>query len=186
MAEINLLQNRIHDTSGFAWKTQGRVVLAVFSALLVLFALGGGGLWFLNNKISGEVATVSAKNQELQTQLNEKQGQLGDAKTYQAQLSNLRSLLGNHVYITPLLDEIAKLTYVKAQYNTIDASDSGVVHLEGKVSDYASLAKLMLGLNTSSNFKNVRLLSVTPSSGKVNAYVFAIEFSVPSTIFTKK
>ncbi len=185
MAEINLLQNRLNDTTG-AWKSQGRIVLSSLSILLVLFALSGGGFWYLNNKTEKQLADTGAKNQELQTQLNEKQNQLGNAKTYQAQLANLHTLLGSHVYLTPLLDEIAKMTYVKAQYTTIDVSDAGTVHLEGRVADYASLAKLMLGLNTSSNFKNVRLLSVTPSSGKVNAYVFAIEFSVPTAVFSKK
>ncbi len=60
------------------------------------------------------------------------------------------------------------------------------MHLEGRVATYNDLGKLIMGLSTSDKFKNIRLLSVSPASGKTSAYQFSIDMEVNSAIFSKK
>lgn len=185
MPEINLLQNRIKDTT-YSSQKQSRNVLVGLTVTLILLAAAGGGLMFLSKGLAQKVSDTESQNAALRKQLNQEQSQLGSAKTLQAQMANLRTLVSNHVYLTPLLEEIGKMTYTKAQYVTLDVANTGTVHLEGRVADYTSLAKLILGLNSSSKFSNVRLLSVAPSSGQINAFLFAIDLNVSSDIFVKK
>ncbi len=185
MPEINLLQNRIKDTT-FSSQRQSRSVLTALTVLLILLAVIGGGLLLLSKSLGNKSAELTSQNSALQAQLDQEQTQIAAAKTLQAQLTNVRTLVNGHTYLTPLLEEIGKMTYTKAQYVTLDITSNGSVHLEGKVPDYGSLAKFILGLNTSSNFKNVRLLSVAPSSGTVNSFVFAVDLVASSDLFVKK
>lgn len=184
MAEINLLQNRVHDTT-FSSQKQSRSVLVLLTVILILLGVVGGGLMFLSQSLAEKSTQIQSQNTGLQTQLNQEQPQLANAKTLQAQFINLRTLFDNHVYLTPLLEEVGKVTYAKAQYVTLDFTNKGSVHLEGRVSDYRSLAKLILGLNSSSSFKNVRLLSVSPAPGEINGFMFAIDMEAAAEIFAK-
>ena len=63
---------------------------------------------------------------------------------------------------------------------------TGRRYLEGKVLTYNDLGKLLLGLSTSTKFKDVQLLSVVPSIGVVNAYQFSLNLNVNPEIFYKK
>ena len=185
MPEINLLQNRIKDTT-YSSQRQTRSVLVVLTVILILLAAVGAGLLLFSKSLRQKLGDLASQNTALQAQLDKEQGQIASAKTLQAQFANVRTLVNNHTYLTPLLDEIGKMTYIRTQYVTLDITNNGNVHLEGKVPDYASLAKLILGLNTSNHFKNVRLLSVTPSAGAVNSFVFAIDLNASSGLFVKK
>lgn len=184
MPEINLLQNRVKDTT-YAWQNQFKLGVIILSLILIILAGGGAGLLILTKQTKAQADEVTRNNAQLQSNLTNQQKDLGAAKQFQAQLSNIRTLLDQHVYMTVLLDEIEKVTYVKAQFVTIDASNIGKVHLEGQVSDYTSLAKLILGLNSSDKFSNVKLLSISPSSGSVNSFIFSIDMDVASSVFVK-
>jgi|SRR3989344_2256755 len=185
MPEINLLQNRIKDTT-FSSQRQSRSVLAILTVILILLAVIGAGLLFLSQSLGKKASALSSQNTALQVQLDQEQNQITNAKTLQAQFTNVRTLVNNHTYLTPLLVEIEEMTYTRTQYVTLDVTNNGNVHLEGKVPDYTSLAKLILGLSSSSNFKNVRLLSVTPSAGAINAFVFAVDLTAATELFVKK
>ena len=185
MTEINLLQTRIKDRT-FAWQRQVRTVLIFLAVILVLLGAGGGGLMFLTNQLTVEIQTVSADATKIQDQLNQDQKNIGDAKLFQAQVANIKTLLNNHVYLTPLFKEIGKMTYVKSQYVSINVSTTGKINLEGQVENYAGLAKLILGLSTSNQFKDVKLLSVNPGTGEVNGYAFSIELTAKPEIFFKQ
>jgi hypothetical protein len=184
MAEINLLQNRVHDTT-FSSQRQSRGALVVLTIVLIVLGVAGGGLLFLARSLTDKSIQLQTQNTALQNQLNQEQPQLANAKTLQAQFANIRTLVDNHVYLTPLLEEVGKVTYAKAQFITLGFTSSGDVHIEGRVSDYSSLAKLILGLNSSTNFRNVRLLSVSPSAGEVNGFLFAIDMNAAPELFTK-
>ena len=185
MAEINLLQNRLKDTTN-AWEKQGRLIIGILSAILILLIAAGLVLFFFNKNLQTQSASLTSENQDLQNKLTGEQSNLGDAKVFQAQLVNLHTLINSHTFMSPFFDELSKVTYIKAQYDTIDINESGKVHVEGKVPSYSDLGKLLLGLSTSTQFKNVQLLSVLPSAGANNAYEFSVDFTVPSYIFTKK
>jgi Tfp pilus assembly protein PilN len=185
MAEINLLQNRVKDTT-HAWEHQSRLTLTVLIMILILLVAATVLLFVINQRIQTQINEVTNSNQDLQKKLNDQQTNLGSAKQFQAQLSNLRVLLKSHVYLSPLLDELSKSTYAKTVYLNLDVTDAGKIHLEGRTDSYGSLGKLMLGLATSTKFKNIKLLSVVPSAGKINAYSFSIDMNVTPDIFVKK
>lgn len=185
MPEINLLQNRIKDTT-FSSQRQSRGTLAVLTVILVLLVVVGVGFFFLSRSLNAKSAGLSTQNTALQGQLDQEQTQTANAKTLQAQMANIRTLVNQHTYITPLLEEVGKMTYNNSQYITIGINRNGNIHLEGRVPDYSSLAKLILGLNTSSNFNNVKLLSISPSSGAINSFLFAIDLNASSELFVKK
>ncbi len=185
MEELNLLQNRVKDTT-HAWQDQSRLAMTILSVILILLLGGVGALIFFNQTIQKQTDDLTLQNQDLQKQINDRQPGVANATTFQAQLLNLKSLVNTHTYLSPLLNELGKFTYNKAQYLTMDANQSGKIHLEGRVSNYTDLGKLILGLTTSEQFKNVKLLSVSPTGGTTNAYQFAIDMQVSSTIFSKK
>jgi len=185
MPEINLLQNRVKET-GFAWQGQIRAVLVILILALILLVAGGFGLLVLTKQTQSQVSQTEQENSALQSDLSKQQATLGSAQQFQAQLTNLKTLLNQHVYMSTLLTEIEKFTYTQSQFMSMDASNVGVVELEGVVTDYPSLAKLILGLSTSEKFSNVRLTSIAPSSGERNGYSFSLALDVATDVFVKK
>lgn len=185
MEEINLLQNKIKDTS-FAWQKQSRIFTGILSVILIIL-IGLGAAFFLLTKSTNEkLAQAQTRGQEIQKNISSRDAEVNEATSFQAQLSNLKTLVSGHSYLTPLLTELNKSTYVRSQYVSLDVKDDGKIHLEGRTSSYDDLGKLVLGLTTSKEFKNVRLMSVVPSTGKTNAYQFSIDMEANKEIFTKK
>ncbi len=185
MEELNLLQNRVKDNTD-AWQRQGQLFMGILWLVLILLVGGIVVLFLFNRNIAKETADIAAQNQDLEKQINDRQPGVANATTFQAQLLNLKSLVNTHTYLSPLLDELAQSTYTKAQFLTMDASQAGKIHLEGRVASYSDLGKLILGLNTSGQFTNVKLLSVAPTGGLTNAYEFVIDLQVNPKIFSKK
>jgi len=185
MPEINLLENRLKDTT-HARERQIKLGLAILGFILAVLVITGGVLFFLNRNLGNQISDKASENQSLQKQLNQKQSELEQAKIFQAQLENLKTLIKNHIYLSPLFTELGKVTYVKSQYAVVDLNKTGTIHLEGKVPTYKDLAKLMLGLQTSKQFSNVKLLSVGPSNDSIqNGFKFVIEMNVATSIFYK-
>lgn len=183
MPEINLLENRLRDTTN-ARERQIKIGLVILSVILVAILTCGVILYLLNKTTEKSLENVSSENKVLQKKLSDIQQTLGAAKTYQAQLQNLDMLLKEHVYLIPLFDELSKFTYIKAQYGSFDVENKdGRIHLLGQVSSYKDLGKLMLGLSTSSVFKDVKLLSITSADDEKNSFKFSIDMSVATQIF---
>jgi hypothetical protein len=185
MPEINLLQNQLKDTTLVA-RQRTQLVAAISAVVLILLIISGGGIYLLTKNTQEKVAKVIEDNDKILKQINEQDRYLSDAKSYQAKLSNIELLLKNHVAVAPLLDEFEKYTYQQARFISADvAQDLGKVHLEGVISTYEGLGKLLLGLSTSPNFKNVKLSTVTPSNQQnFNGYTFAIDLNVVPGLFS--
>jgi len=162
------------------------MAVVALGIILFLLAVGTALLFFLNRSDQQKIDAATSVNADLQTQLTQKQATLTDAKTFQAQLENLQVLVNNHTYLSPLLEELSKSTYSKTQFVNLDASQSGKIHLEGRVDNYSDLGKLLLGLSTSKKFKNVKLLSAAPSTGKTNGFLYSVDMLVVPDIFIKK
>ena len=185
MEEINLLQNKIKDTS-FAWQKQSRIITGILSAVLIIFASLGAVFFMLARSNNEKLAQAQTRGQEIQKDISKKDPEVNVATSFQAQLANLKTLVNAHTYLTPLLTELGKSTYIKSQYVSLDVKDDGKIHLEGRTASYDDLGKLVLGLTTSQEFKNVRLMSVVPSTGTTNAYQFSIDMEANKEIFQKK
>lgn len=184
MEEINLLQNRVKDSTQI-WGRQGRLVVIILSSILGLLLAGDGGLYLLSSSLQKNIDSVSNDTLTIRKVLDEKKKTLGDAVTFQAQLVNLRVLLDQHTVLSPLLEELSKVTYQKAQFFSLDVA-AGKIHVEGKVADYGDLGKLLLGFSTSPNFSGVKLISVGSSSDKVSGYTFVIDMKASPSIYKKK
>lgn len=182
MAEINLLQNRLKDTTNVGAR-QNRLVLIILSGILIVLIGISAVLFFLNQSLQKQTEIARSTNNDLHLQLTQQQSKLGNATGFQAQLTNLRTLLNNHTYLSPLLDELSKVTYAKSQYINLDVAQTGKIHLEGRISSYTDLGKLILGLTTSLKFSQIKLLSAVPSTGLINGYIFSIDMGVSPDIF---
>jgi Tfp pilus assembly protein PilN len=183
--EINLLENRLHDTTNI-WQKQNKLMLTILVVILV--GLLGLGLVFvfLNRSVAQKIGQVEADNKAIQAQIDSQQITLIDAKTFQAQLINLHALVDQHFYWSSLLDELSKMTHQKAQYVTLDAGVDGSMHIEGRVDKYSDLGKLLLGLSTSKEFTKIKLLTTTPSTGANSGFLFSLNLTASPNLFLKK
>jgi Tfp pilus assembly protein PilN len=187
MPEINLLNNRTDTISTTAWDSRGRFWAIMLGVILILLLVGSFALLFWNSSLNTQSQNLTQENLTIQRNLTSQQESLAGAKGFQAQLANVKTLLDNHTYLTPLINELDKMTYINAQYNSLDIARNGSIHLEGRVNTYNDLSKLLLGLSTSPNLKNVKLLSILPASvGTTNYFLFSITLNTVPEIFTKK
>lgn len=184
MQEINLLQTKFKDTT-LAWQKRTRILTLVLTIVLALILAGIVLITLINRQTSKRLETLKTQNVQEQNNLNRRQNELTLAKSFQAQLHNLSYLTSNHVYWSAFFDELSKFTYIKAQYVSVDGDLSGKIHLEGIVGSYSDLGKLMLALNTSDKFDDVRLLSASPSSSEQAGYLFSIDLQVNKELFAK-
>jgi len=183
--EINLLENRIHDTSQ-VWQNQNKLIMTVLAVILIIVLGLGTVLFLLSQSIVKQTDQVVADNKTIQDKMSSQQADLADATTLQAQLANLHTLINGHVYFSPFLAELSKMTFQKAQYLNLDATPDGKIHIEGRIDNYTNLGKLVLGLSTSSKFSNVKLLSAVPSTGVNSGYLFSLNLNASSDLFSKK
>jgi hypothetical protein len=135
MQEINLLQGKYKDTT-YAWERHSRVILSVLSIILIGLLVATAMFFLLERSTQRRIDSAKTAGAELQRQLNEQQAEIDEAKVFQAQTSNIKTLLNNHVYATPLLNELSTMTFIRSQYINFDATVAGRVHLEGNVPDY--------------------------------------------------
>ena len=185
MQEINLLQTKVRDTSQ-AWENQARFVFIILSIVLVLLAAGGAGLYLLKKNVDKQNDALIIEQTQLKSDLANKEKNLTGAKAFQAQLINIKTLIANHIYFSSLLDELAKFTYQKSKYASVEIiQNNGLIRLQGNASNYSDLSKFILGLSTSTNFTDVKLHSITPSTGKDNVYLFSLDVTAKPNLFKK-
>lgn len=184
MADINLLQNQLIDTTYVSYR---RTLIVFWVTIFILFFVVAGcvGYYFMTQTTNDKIGAIAHENTNLQNEINKQELGLKDAQAYQAQLSNIELLLKNHIYFSPLLAELEKYTYLRAQFHSVDVlQQTGRIHLEGSVESYNALGKLLLGLSTSPNFVNVKLLAVLPSAEKNSGYTFSIDMIGKPNLFT--
>lgn len=182
MADINLLQNQLKDTTLTASR-RSMTAIWILTFVLVVLVLGGGALYLLTRNLTTESSQLTTDNTRLQKEIQNSSEDIDKAKVLQAKLSNASLLLKNHIHISPLLDEIEEFTYRASKYVNISIDEVGLIHLEGTVSSYSDLGKLLLGLSTSEYFESVRLLSVAGGS-EANTYHFSINMKATAELYS--
>lgn len=181
MQEINLLRSQIKDTA-LIWQRRNRIFTSIFVLILIL-EIGLAILFFLMAQTTKErKAAVAAENKQTQNQINESQAALVPAKAFQAQLQNLKALVDNHVYWSGFFEELARHTFIKAKFGSVQTDGSGRVHLEGQVNNYADLAKLLLGLSASEKFHDVELLSSGPTKSEEVGVLFSVDVGIDTDL----
>jgi Tfp pilus assembly protein PilN len=186
MQEINLLQNKVKDKT-LSWERRNRVIVTLFTLILILEILVGVGLYVLTQTTKGQIKDVQAKNQTIQNALDSNQKDLAAAKGLQAELKNLKVLLNNHVYWSQFFNKLAALTPKKTAFSTVSASSTdGKVRLNGIAPSYIDIGKLILSLSTSDSFSSAKLTTVAPTTGKTFGYDFVVEVKASPKLFIKQ
>ncbi len=184
MEEINLLQNRIKDSS-LAWEKRNKTLVTILVLALIL-ELGLTVIFsILNGSVQKQIVTVRAENTRIQNEINSKDEELTAARAFQAPLKNLVSLVDNNIHWTGFFDRLTERTYLQSQYLNLQADTTGKVHVEGIVSSYTDLGKLLLALSTSEDFTEVNLLSTSPASGQQSGYNFSLDLMADQKLYSK-
>lgn len=184
MQEINLLQNQLKDDS-FKLDNQTNLILTILSVILVLGVLAFGVLFFLDKNTQKTIKETIAQNSDLEERLDKIQSTLVDAKAFQAQTANIKSLLDSHSYWSPVFQELADMTFTQTQYTSIVSDSNGRIHIQGITLDYTRLGKVLLALSTSENFSKVDLLSTSPSTGQQGGITYSIDVEVKPELFER-
>ncbi|MGE5393016.1 MAG: PilN domain-containing protein [Candidatus Saccharibacteria bacterium] len=182
MQDINLLQNKLKDRSE-SWEKGNRIMIAVFSLLLIAVLVLGGGLFLTNYQTDKTIEQVKSENSVLTAKLNSQQGDMIGAKAFQAQIQNIRVLLGSHIVWTPFYEELIRNTLTKTTYSYVRLGLDGKVHVEGNIGSYDDLGKLLYGLSQSGKFTEVKLLNASSGESEAGGYTFSIDFKVKPEIF---
>lgn len=184
MQEINLLQNKVKDRT-LQFERSNRMVIVLFSLIVLLEFAGIGGLYLLTRSANAKTADIKVQNTQIQNAMNEDQKTLTTAQGVQAQLKNVQALLKNHIYWSEFLNQVSAITPTNVRFNGISSSADGKLHIDAVAASYQDIGRLLLSLDTSDKFQDVKLHSISPSSGTEFGYSFSIDLNVTPDIFNK-
>lgn len=175
MQEINLLQSKLRDRTE-TWERKNFLVSGFFAILVVAVLTLGGVFYFMNKNTKTEADRIKTENVEINNKLKSNQGQMATARALQAQFQNIEVLSEEHVFWTPILNEIQAATLKRTQFTLLTTTIDGKAHIEGLIDNLEDLSKLILGLSTNEELTNVKILSFNLSQDEMVRYKFAIEF----------
>lgn len=187
MREINLLQpEKQKKFSNLPTVVEnGRIVLALTILLVAELAVFGGFL-FLNFRLSKEIADTSAGIAEIDAKLTNPDPQLAEAIKAQAALRAVGALLDGHRHWTNVWKELSRVTYKNSQYISLNATlETNKFSVNGRSPSYTDLGKLILGLQTSPEFTDIKLLESGPISERETGIKFSISVSYKPAFITK-
>lgn len=145
------------------------------AAVLCLTLAAYGVFYFLDAKVVSELASINSQIARAEQSMSSPSSEFRAAIKAQSALNELSGMLDRHVYWTNVWDELARNTLKTAQYLSISATmENSQFVLDGMVENYNQLGKLMLGLQGSSKFKDVQLVSSGPGKGEA----IGVEFSI--------
>jgi Tfp pilus assembly protein PilN len=185
MQEINLLQNKLKDKTN-QWERNNRTVLMILSLVLIAELVAGGMFYMLAKSAADSKLALDKENADIKTKLDQMQGEMADAKGFQAQTQNISTLLQNHVVWNEILDSLASSTLKNSRYLSMNSDTSGSVHIEGTTTSYTDLGKVLLALQTNDKLQSVKLLSMAPSSDQLAGVSFSLEIQANPAIFLSK
>lgn len=185
MQDINLLQNKLKDRTE-AWEKGNRIMIVIFSTILLALLALGGGLFFTNYQTDKTIEEIKSENADLDRKLDSQQKDVVGAKAFQAQIQNIRLLLNSHLVWTAFYEELIARTLDKTTYSSVRFAIDGKVHLEGNTQSYDELGKLLYGLSQSEMFTDVKLLNASSGESEAGGYTFSIDLKVKPEIFASK
>ncbi|HMQ01691.1 MAG TPA: hypothetical protein PKD79_01315 [Candidatus Doudnabacteria bacterium] len=161
MAEINLLetQGRLN-----AVKEQGKRWLLRIATLIFVVALGVYGYLFFSDRSSQkQIRENRAVILQAQSDL-ENNRQRSELITRQGQLKSANKLLGEHLFWSGLLPELARVTLTSAQYSSIETGTEGDMFVTVTVPTYTDAEKFLQVFDLpeyNQQFSNVRVLALS-------------------------
>jgi hypothetical protein len=185
MQEINLLQNKLKDTTSH-WEKNNRAIVVILGLVLVAELVVGGMFYLLTKNAVDAKESTDADNARLLTELNSMADELAKAKGFQAQAKNIDTLLRNHVIWSNIINSTSASTYKASRFFSMNSDTSGKMHIEGIVPSYTDLGKLILAFETNNDLKKVDLLSTTKSTTEQTGILFAIQLMADQGVFLNK
>jgi cell division protein FtsB len=182
--EINLLQDKVKSPL-YQWGHKQNLFITILASLLIVVMAGYGGLIGLNSGKTKQIEKVKKDNNLIVAELSKDKANLTDAIAYQAQMENLKVLLDNHIYFSPAIKELTSNMYKLSTADAMTIDLSGKVHVQGFATSYSEVGKYLLGLYSSKNISDIKLLSVGPTDGETAGYKFSVDFTLKSEVFEK-
>lgn len=161
MPDINLLQSNI-DESGINSSAFTRAIARFMMFLVVVVILAYVAMVFDSWNTNRKLVTVNEKTQTLQAAAMSNTDR-DELVTRQEQLSELGTLIDDHVYWSYLLPELGRITLKTAKYTEIDASRDGKLTLVANLPSYEDIDKFMQIFDLpeyNEEFSNVRIVSI--------------------------
>jgi hypothetical protein len=161
MPDINLLKSESHDR-GANTQFAARLLARLLLVLVLLAFIGYGALFYIKRQDGQKLDEVKKNVQSLQSEAlaNKDRNEL---VTRQEQLTQLETLIDNHVYWSNLLPELARVTLKSAKYSSIAASKDGNLNLTVSLASYDDVEKYLQIFDLpeyNKEFSNVRIVSL--------------------------
>ena len=161
MSEINLLHTDSKDggvNNSFAVILVARTLLVLVIASIAAYAI----TYFYTRSNAKRLESVTQKVQTLKTEAlaNKDRNEL---VTRQEQLTELETLITQHVYWSYLLPELSRVTLKSARYSKIESEKDGELTLTVNLPSYADVEKYMQIFDLpeyNQQFSNVRISSI--------------------------
>lgn len=186
MAEINLLKNELQEKGPFSFGPPGLMSVYIVVSIIALEILLYSGLAFYQRYVENKARDVEKQAMDMDLEIKKMEASRLAAISFQRRVNNLQFLLNNHVFWTPVFDELEKYTYKGARYQTLQVDQSKrELLVSGTIPSYTELGKLMLGLKQSANVSNVTLNATGATQSGEAGYEFTMQISFDSKLLTK-
>ncbi len=186
MPEINLLKNEFREIFPGPWSGRGLVSLYIALGLVVLEILVYGFLGFYDQRLKKFTNTYEQDAAGVEFEIGKIQEERLRAISFQSRLKNLETLLDQHLFWSAVFGELEKVTLKQAVYNSlqVDEAEHKFI-LAGIVPSYTELAKLILGLKTSTYVQDVVLRSSGLAQATESGYAFNLEVTFDPQLLLK-
>lgn len=186
MPEINLLRNELQEKGLFSFGPPGLTSLYIASAVLAVEILLFGSLILYQRYLVRQARTLQQQALAIDLEVKKMDEARLEAISFQRRVSNLELLLANHLFWTPLFDELEKYTYKGAHYATLQVDQNKrELLVSGTIPSYTELGKLMLGLKQSPHVAEVSLNSTGATQSGEAGYAFTMLVSFDPKLLTK-
>jgi hypothetical protein len=166
MPDINLLNSSTNPKSvENTVRDIPNVISKVLLFVLLLIVLFYGYLFYADFKAKKTLSNSKAVIDSITAEAKKTNGR-EMVVMRQGQVKELNGLVGNHVYWSALLSELAKVTLGTAKYTTIEARSDGKLSLSATLPSYSDLEKFLqiFDLETyNKQFSDVRIASISKS-----------------------
>lgn len=157
MAQINLLKQTAPQRN--LWTVIPKFFASVLLVVLIILVLYYGWLIIESKKVASNIINVQAQiNEEKKIGLN--MPKRDEVLVRQQQLQGINEAVGNHLYWTQLLPELARVTLKSASYSNIKVGTDGKISMTVKVPTIGDLDKYLQVFDLpafNKNFSDVRI-----------------------------
>ena len=188
MAEINLLKSDsgTGQTATALGERRSTFWLYILVGIFILEILGYGALFFYERSLKKQQQALDQEVAKVDFEIGKIDKERQTAVSYQQRLNNFKTLLNRHIFWTVVLEELSKYTYNPVSYNSLQADiiDRKLL-VSGVAPSYTDLGKLMLGLKTSSNIEEVKLMNSGRSKTEQAGLSFDMEITFNPKLLKK-